>query len=495
MSTGTLPGTTDVLVVGAGLTGLCTALQLARRGVEVVVAEARRIGDGTTGHSTAKLSLLQGSVLGRMRQHAGTDAVAAYVAGNRSGQAWLLNSLESGGVPVERRDAVTYAVTGDGSRRVAAEAAAARAAGLPVRDLGRVDLPFAVSAAITLADQAQFDPVAVLDHLRAEVLAAGVEIVEHARVQSVSWRRPWVVSTRAGDITARRMVLATQTPVLERTLHFAGLRAQRSYAIAYRGPESGTGAPRQMCLSVDDQTRSLRTAGDPAGEVLIVGGGDHEVGRDDSPRSRVSELDSWAREHFSLGETLATWSAQDYVPVSAVPSVGAVPGTDDSLFVATGFAKWGMASAPMAAQAITGAMTGDEPGWAPVLRRHVPGIRDVAAAVSFSLSVGGRLVGDRLVRARPTSAASHAPSEGEGRVEGGPVRPTAVSTVGGRSCRVSAVCPHLGGVLAWNDAESSWDCPLHGSRFSAEGALIEGPATTDLERLGPPPARPRRGHG
>lgn len=478
-----LPSTTDVLVVGGGLTGLCTAVLLARRGVDVVVLDAHRIGDGTTGRSTAKLSLLQGSVLSRMRRHAGRETVAAYVSGNLIGQSWLLETLDSAGVPVNRRDAVTYAVTEEGAKKVHAEAEACSEAGLDVSPFDPQRLVFRTTAAITMSDQAQFDPVQVLDHLHSELLAMGVPVVEHARAEDMSWRRPWTVSTTAGEIVASRVVLATQTPVLDRTLHFTGLRAQRSYAIAYRLPEDGGGAPREMCLSVDAETRSLRTAGDAEGEVLVVGGGDHEVGREPSPRRRVAELDSWARAHFTIGEALASWSAQDYAPVTAVPSVGVVPGTGDSLYVATGFSKWGMASAPMAAHAIAGSMTGEEPAWAPGLRRHVPGLRDVAQAASFSVSVGTRLMGDRVVRARRAAPAPVAPPEGAGRVEGGPVRPTAVSTVGGRTCRVSAVCPHLGGILAWNDVEDSWDCPLHGSRFSADGTLLEGPATSDLGRV------------
>lgn len=235
-----LPPTADVLVVGAGLTGLCTALLLARNGERVVVIDAYAVGEGTTGHSTAKLSLLQGSVLSRMRRHAGEETVAAYVAGNRLGQSWLLETLRAGQVPVDRRDAVTYAITEDGARKVRAEAEAAGSAGVMVQTMDPDRMPFRTTAGITLVDQAQFDPVQVLDHLRAELLAAGVPVVEHARAEAVSWRRPWTVSTSAGDIVSRRVVLATQTPVLDRTLHFSTLRAQRSYAIAYRMP----GVPR-----------------------------------------------------------------------------------------------------------------------------------------------------------------------------------------------------------------------------------------------------------
>ena len=463
---------------GAGLTGLSTAVLLARAGRHPVVVEARVAGAGTTGHSTAKLSLLQGSVLQRLHQHAGAETVAAYVRANRAGQLWLLDELRRRQVAVQPHLAVTYAVSVAGARKVAREAEVARAAGLPVLDLPDPDLPFPVQAAIGLADQAQFDPLDVVDALRDELLELGATLVEGTRVTGASWSRPWRVSTTGGDVVADRVVLATQFPVLDRALHFARLRANRSYAVAYRGTGLPS-VPSGMYLSLDSPSRSLRTAPDPGGELLVVGGNGHETGRGGSTRARVDELDDWARRHFAVGDPLWSWSAQDYQTSRQVPSVGSVPGTDGTLLVATGFDKWGMTNAAAAAHVLVGDVLGEPPEYAPGLRSVGLNPRDVAESLRHNGSVGVRWVADRLVRVLPHPL-QDAPAEGEGRVEGGPWGPAAVSTVDGRTCRVSAVCPHLGGVLSWNDAERSWDCPLHGSRFTASGERLEGPATEDL---------------
>ncbi len=163
-----------------------------------------------------------------------------------------------------------------------------------------------------------------------------------------------------------------------------------------------------------------------------------------------------------------------------MPSVGAVPGTHGSLLVATGFDKWGMTTAVAAAHVLAGDLLGDPPEYAHGLRSPGVGPRDVVESVRHNGSVGVRWVADRVARVVPAGPRP-APREGEGRVEGRPAGPTAVSTVDGRTCRVSAVCPHLGGIVSWNDAERSWDCPLHGSRFTASGERLEGPATSDLE--------------
>ena len=476
---GALPARADVLVVGAGLTGLSTAVLLARAGRVPVVVEARTPGAGTTGNTTAKLSLLQGSVLQRLEQHAGREVVSAYVRANRAGQQWLLEELRRRGVEVQTQLAVTYAEGADGARRVAREAEVARRAGLPVVDLDDPGLPFPVLAAIGLLDQAQFDPLDVVDALREEVEELGGTLVEHTRVTGMSWSRPWRVTTTAGEVVAESVVFATQYPVLDRTLHFARLRPNRSYAIAYRAadpPQLAGG----MYLSLDSPARSLRTAPDPGGDLLVVGGNDHETGRGGSTRARVDDLDAWARHRLGVGEPLWSWSAQDYRTMRQVPSVGAVPGTDGSLLVATGFDKWGMTNAAAAAHVLAGDLLKDPPEYAGGLRSPGLGPRDVVESVRHNGSVGVRWVADRLARVVP-AAPRPAPPDGEGRVEGGPTGPTAVSTVDGNTCRVSAVCTHLGGVVSWNDAERSWDCPLHGSRFTASGERLEGPATRDLQ--------------
>lgn len=473
-----LPASAQTVIVGAGLAGLCTAVELARRGRPPLVIEARRAGAGTTGHSSAKVSLLQGSMLQRLRRHASVETTAAYVAANRAGQQWLVELLEQRGMPFERRLALTYAVSAEGAEQVAAEREASREVGLQVTDVGDADLPFPVLDAIGLDDQVQVDPLTVIEALTAELTALGGTLVEGVRVTGASFARPWTVQTEAGEVRADHVVLATQAPILDRVLDFARMRAQRSYVLAF-AVDDLSAVPRSMSLSLDDPTRSLRTASTATGDFLLVGGNGHEVGHGGSTAARVNEIEAWARSHFPVGPAAWSWAAQDYHLTTQVPHIGAVPGTDESLFVATGFDKWGMALSGAAAQLIAGDLIGTPPEYADPLRENSFRLEDLSATAGFLAGVGAQWVGDRAARLKPTGSEGP-PAEGEGRVEGTPTHPTAVSTVDGRTCAVSAVCSHLGGVVSWNDAERSWDCPLHGSRFRADGSLIEGPATKGL---------------
>ena len=475
-----LPERAEVVIVGAGLTGLATAVRLAQEGVEAVVLEARRVGSGTTGRTNAKVSLLQGSLLQGIRRAAGEEGARAYVTANREGQTWLLDLARRAGVEVQTHEAVTYAVTAAGERKVRDELAACQAAGLGAQSLIEHDLPFAVRSAISLPDQAQVDPLALVRALRDELERLGGRVVEGVRVRGLSWRRPWRVDTSLGPMRCERVVLATQTPILDRTLDFARLHGERSYVLAYEADLDRV--PHSMSLSLDKRTRSLRTApatGAGESDLLLVGGNGHAVGERRSTRGCIEDLDRWAREYLEVGDLRWAWSAQDYRAAGAMPRVGPVPGTDLGLFVATGYNKWGMTNAPAAAHIIAGDITGNPASYADAFRGNTASARGVADAALHNARVAARLTGDRARLALPADI-----DQGEGRVTGNPVTPTAVAQTERGRCEVSAVCSHLGGILAWNDAEQTWDCPLHASRFTADGAVIEGPATRPLAPRG-----------
>lgn len=465
----------DVVVVGAGLTGLATALLLARSGRRTCLVEARSVGAVTTGNTTGKVSLLQGTLLGEIRRRHGDEVLRAYVAANAEGQRWLLDVVTAHGVDHQRRPALSYAMADRERTRLEREHAAAMAAGLNVDWDPEVELPFPVAGSLRLAEQFQLHPTELLDALLAQFLAHGGVLHTGCRVRDIRTRRGCRVVTSAGAIECDRAVVATGTPFPKRGALFARLQAHRSYAAAFRVPGE---IPRGMYLSAGGPTRSLRTASGAAGELLLVGGNGHWVGRQDSPRARLDDLVDWTRRHFPGATATQVWSAQDYRPTGGLPLVGELPGSGGRIQVATGYQKWGMTNAVAAAQRLTAALDGRAPAWADVLDRASTGTAGVVRAAGFTAQVAADATTGWLgaeFRGLPDAV-----PEGCGVVGRLGGRPAARATAGGVTRTVSAVCPHLGGIVSWNDAESSWDCPLHGSRFDVSGRLLEGPAVTDL---------------
>jgi glycine/D-amino acid oxidase-like deaminating enzyme/nitrite reductase/ring-hydroxylating ferredoxin subunit len=468
----------DLVIAGAGLTGLVTGLLFARAGMRVAIVEARHVGAAATGNSTAKLSLLQGKHLSSILRHTTVKTGRAYVDGNREGMEWLLRYLAEHGVAVQRRDAFSYASTADGVATVEEEWRAGRALGLDVTREYDLDVPFETFGAVRLADQAQFDPMEVLAALAADFRAHGGTLVEGARVLSVRPTALSRITTTRGTIYADKVVLATATPFMDRGLYFAKTEALRSYGLAFRVPGP---IPRGMYLSVDEPTRSVRTAPDGEGELLLVGGNGHPVGRSSSPLARVNDLTRWTQQRFPGAERTHSWSAQDYSSSSGLPFVGWLPRSRKNVYFATGYDKWGMTNAVACALTLTSDILGGNLPWASKLHRRVTTPADAGSFIGANAAVAVAAVRG-WAKAYLDQKPSSPPLDGMGVVTHDGLRPIGISTVGGQTCTVGAVCTHLYGVLNWNDAELSWDCPLHGSRFTASGELLEGPATRDLRR-------------
>lgn len=480
----------DVIVVGAGLTGLTTAVMLMERGLDVAVVDAGEVAELTTGANTGKVSLLQGQQLAMIRRHHSASLVRAYVDANRAGTEWLTAFADTAGVSYTRRADHAYAQNPDGLDAVHAQHGAAREAGLPTRMLTADELsnmPFPVCGAVALDDQVTIDPMLVALALTETLLDAGGTLHTGIRVTGAHALPEPRIDTPAGPLFAKNIVLATGTPILDRGLYFAKVRGLRSYCVSFRVPGD---VLEQTLISVDGPTRSIRPVSDadgPGGTAqLVVGGNGHPVGRSHAETAAVEDLVTWTRQHFPGAEETHRWSAQDYESHNLIPFVGALPRGLGRIRFASGYAKWGLSNAPAAALRLTAEILGTErserPKWMTTIGTRLTVPSDLRRGAVETGHVAAELAtgwADAERRAVPVTR----PSEGTGVVANQSGRPVGVSTVDGVTRGVSAVCTHLGGVLDWNEVECTWDCPLHASRFAPDGTRIEGPALRDLKRL------------
>ena len=478
----------DVAVVGGGVVGLTSAVLLQQAGCTVAILEARDLTASVTTHSTVKLTVGHGTKYSQIAKKRDRAAAAAYAQANVAGMHTVTALAEELGIDCDLRSGQRHLVYAAGSsdvEQLMAELSAAQEVGLPAVRVDEPDLPFPVAAAIGFEDQATFHPGKYVQGLLAAFVDAGGVMVAGVRVTDVEEDRDGcTVSSDAGEVSAGQVVVATGYPILDRGGHFARLRATRSYGVA--GVLTAATDPG-MTINVGSPTRSTRTVELDGERLLIVVGEGHEVGHATSTDERWERLRGWARAHFGVTEFRYHWSAEETHSDDLVPFAGLISPGAQRVYTATGFAGWGMTNGTASAMLIAALATGEEPPpWASTFDARRAGTRLPGVQfVKENVQVAKTWVRDRVGPARPAEEVAWLPP-GEGSVFHIHDKDTAVCRDNdGRLHAVSAVCTHRGCNVAWNRGEESWDCPCHGSRFSMDGYVLNGPASMPLEQRSP----------
>ncbi|HVR33201.1 MAG TPA: FAD-dependent oxidoreductase [Acidimicrobiia bacterium] len=474
--------TADAVVVGGGITGLTTALRLAQTGARVIVVEAGRLAGGTTGHTTAKVTSQHGSSYRRLIRHHGEEAARRYAQANQRAIETVAR-LATGGdedCGFVRAPAFIYALTADETADLEAECSAAVGLGLPARLTTDTGLPFSVEAALVYDDQAYIDPVGYCHAIARALTAEGGVIFEDSPVTDIE-EDGSIVRCHVGgsSVTAKVAVIATLLPIVDRGGFFAKTRPSRSYGIAGK---FGQPPPAGMFISAGSPTRSLRPWPEGGETGFIIVGEGHETGAAKATPDRWRALETWATDNFDVESFDHRWSAQDYSTADSIPYVGRSPLTQN-VYVATGFRKWGLTNATVAADILAAAIAGTDHPDADVFdASRIGGVRAIGTIIKDNVHVAGHLVGDRVARLLAPSIIDMSP--GEGRIVKADGHTLAAHrTADGVFKVVSATCTHMGCTVKWNEAETSWDCPCHGSRFDVDGRVLNAPATRPLQAV------------
>ena len=460
----------DVAVVGAGITGMTAALQLARAGRTVAVVDQHVVAGGTTGHSTAKVTSQHGRAYHLLRLAHGRDAARRY------GQAMEWAKEHIAGQEVEcgfrRRAAYLYGSASWQRPLLEREAEAAAQAGLPAEFVETTPLPFDVDGAVRFDDQAEFDPRAYVLGLARLLEEAGGTVYEHTRAKQVHEGEPCRVETDRGTVIADDVLVATLMPFLDRGGFFARAYANRSYVVTARlaGPP-----PEGMFINAGSPTRSLRAHGD----LLLVGGEGHHVGSGKAQPERYQALIEFARRHWDVRSIEHRWSSQDYSPDDLIPYAGRLHLRSQHVYVATGLKKWGITAGTAAAAIVADAILERENDWASLFSSTRVRVQEAPRFLIENTRVGVHFFADRLKQRGTRPIEDLTPGEGA-IVNAGGEKVAGYRDDEGGLHAVSSRCTHLGCQVVWNAAERTWDCPCHASRFDVDGDVLNGPAVDPL---------------
>jgi glycine/D-amino acid oxidase-like deaminating enzyme/nitrite reductase/ring-hydroxylating ferredoxin subunit len=471
----------DVAVIGGGIVGITTALLLVEAGARVVLLEADRLGHGVSGHTTAKVSSQHGMIYSRLRSRFGADGTRAYAQANEAALQWIADRVRRDKIECDFRRRTSYAYVTSPSKRPYAEeeALAAHEAHLAAGLVQSTPLPYPVEAAIRVENQAEFHVSKYLLALAEDAAARGCDVFEQSRAVEVDTDEHCMVKTPGGRVVADQVVVATQYPFLDRSLAFARVHPQRSYAIVCR--IAGT-PPEGMFISADGPTRSVRSVPLDGEELLLVGGEGHRAGKRGDTEEHYRRLQTFAREHWDVRSVDYMWSSQDATTLDGVPYVGRLTPRTERVFMATGFAKWGMTGGTAAALLLADLVLGRENPSAALFDPYRLTLRASAPRLLKESVAGGlHFIGDRIPTCDRRSITDLQPGEGD-IVRADDETVAAYRDEHGVLTAVSPTCTHLGCRVNWNRAERSWDCPCHGSRFAPSGEVLQGPAVHRLER-------------
>lgn len=471
----------DVVVIGAGITGLTAALQLAEAGKRVVVIEALTVGGGVTGGSTGNLYATLAKGLASVRRKWGDDAIKDVVDARTQAIEHIETTATRFGIDCQfqRRSLYRLVTSDDGKLAQALEEEhdAMRCAGLEVEPASDVALPFTMKRGLMLGDQAQFNPLHYVRGLAQAVIQMGVAVHEHSPARDVDYRQG-VVRTDSASITARHIVFATHTPKGINMLQ-TGMIPSREYAVSAK--LSGGSTYPEGIFWMLDPFHSLRSYHWEGEDYLLVIGEKHKTGGGEPGTDYYQRLRDYLTTHFDVERFAYQWSAQQYSSADKLPYIGRLYGRDN-VYLATGFAADGLTWGALAGMIIGDLILGRDNPWHERFdaRRFTPD-KSAKEWAMENASVTKHFVQDYLGLGKLKELDEVAP--GQGRVATLDGEKLAIyRDEAGELSVLSAVCPHMKCLVHWNPAETTWDCPCHGSRFDTQGTVIEGPAYHPLTR-------------
>lgn len=408
---------TDVLIIGGGAAGLLTAYFLKKKGVDCIVAEGNRILSGTTGGTTAKITIQHGLIYGKLIKTFGMEKAKMYFEANRrAGEMFYeLSKL----YPCDYEKKNNYVYLRSDHKKLEAEAMAVRKLGFSAEITDSLPLPFETAGAVKFPNQAQFNPTKLFSRIAKEL-----NVYEKTFVREL---KPNAAITGSGTIKAQKIIIATHFPILNK--HggfFLKMYQSRSYVLGLSNAAKYEG----MYVDGEENGFSFRNQGN----LLLLGGGGHRTGKNGG---NWQELKQFADRYYPNSTERYRWAAQDCMTLDGMPYAGAYSSGTTGLYTATGFNKWGMTSSMASAMLLSDVVMGTGNKYAKLFSPS----RSILHPQLFA-------------------------NIGE----------AAINLMGFSKKR----CPHMGCRLKWNRTEHSWDCPCHGSRFSEEGLLLDNPATGNI---------------
>jgi glycine/D-amino acid oxidase-like deaminating enzyme/nitrite reductase/ring-hydroxylating ferredoxin subunit len=472
----------DAFIVGGGITGITTALLLQKAGLNCIVAEAKNLCFGTTGGTTAHLNTIMDTTYDMVESRFGADGAQLLARVTQKALDLVQQHVAQYGIDCgyESKEGYIYAQEEGQFKMLDDIYESSLKAGVAVERADHNGVPVDFQKAIVFKGQAQFHPTRYVYALADEFEKSGGVIVQNCRVHHVKEDEIHTIETEQGNFKASRLIYATHIPPGVNILHFR-CAPYRSYAMAFTLFEGLP--PAGLSYDLHDPYHYHRAQVVDGKQYIIVGGEDHKTAHLKNTEECFRHLESYIRKYYSVDQIAYKWSSQYFEPADGLAYIGHLPGNRENVYVATGFGGNGITYSHIAAITLTELLT---TGSTQYDKLFAPGrVKPVAGFTNFvkeQADVVKEFVGGWVGSESIQGLAELAPDEAMVvKYEGKKLALYKDET--GKAHAISPVCPHAKCIVEWNNAEKSWDCPCHGSRFNCDGEVLTGPARTNLEQV------------
>lgn len=474
--------TYDVIVAGGGITGVTTALLLQEAGRKCLLIEASNLCFGTTGGTTSHLNTLLDTTyttISKNFSHEHSELIAKV-----TGEAISLvkSNIERFNIDCgyEDADAFIFSQDEDETKELEEIFEENSRVGLQTSYQSSLEIPVKFERVMRVGGQGKFNAVKYTYALAKAFENAGGTILQQCRVNGVEENEPLEVNTTKGVFLARDIVYATHIPGGINLLHLR-CAPWRSYAMAVK--LSDDNYPAHLYYDMKDPYHYYRTQVIDGKKYLIAGGYDHKTGHNENTEQSFRELEAHIRKHFNVSEITHKWSSQYFEPADGIPYIGHLPGHPEHVYVATGFGGNGITYSQVSAMILKSLITGEETAYNTLFNpSRLKPIAGFKSFISHNADVVKQFIGKWFESEKLESLAELAP--GDAKVVSFENQKIAIyKEPNGSLHAISPACTHMKCSVAWNKAESTWDCPCHGARYAVDGTVLNGPAVKDLEQI------------
>ncbi|RFZ84953.1 FAD-dependent oxidoreductase [Mucilaginibacter terrenus] len=473
----------DALIVGGGITGITTALLLQKQGKQCIIAEAYTLGFGTTGGTSAHLNTFFDTTYPEVEQDFGEDSAKLLAECGKESFGLIEQLVKEYNIDCDLayKDGYVYAETDEEVKVLDEILEATKRAGIAAEEanINGVSVPFKKS--IVLKNQGQFHPIKYIFALAEQFVAAGGIILENTFIRETSYQDNTHIA-KADDVSikSRDLVYATHLPPGLNLMDFY-CAPYRSYVMGFRLTDESA-YPDALSYDSKEPYHYFRTHVVDGKKYLLVGGEDHKTGHD-SPEESFQRLEDYVRLYYNVSEVSFKWSAQYYTSSDGLPFIGHLPGGYNNLYVATGYNGNGMMFGTISGKILNDIILGKENKYTSLYNpARVKPVAGFTEFVKENADVAYRFIADRL-------SADTIDSFKELKADTGTIvkyegeKLAVYKDAEGKVTCLNPVCTHAKCIVAFNDAEKSWDCPCHGGRFDLDGKVLTGPPRADLEKI------------